>query len=167
MLVSTEWSCKQDTQWERQKPIEKVSTETVPIQLQYRGTFDLGEGVYITNKFEGARLNGVARTSDSLITVLITPENAPINMSPWYAFKIWSDTECRIFLKLIYPEHAGHRYLPKLSKDGLTWESVDSVNFQVGEQACKISGLIQDRTGSNFQVYLHFLGNDMGQCGFS
>lgn len=131
MLVN--WSCKRETQWEGQKPIEKVSTQTVPIQLQYKGTFDLGDGVFISNDFEGARLNGAARTNDTLLTLLITPENAPINMSPWYAFKIWSETERKTFLRLTYPDHAGQRYLPKTSPDGLTWEPLDSASFQVGE----------------------------------
>jgi hypothetical protein len=90
------FGCKQDTQWEGQKPVEKVSTLTVPIQLQYKGIFDLGNGIYCSNDFNGARLNGVVLTDDTLVTILITPENAPINMSPWYAFKIWSEEKQNI-----------------------------------------------------------------------
>ena len=131
IFISFLWSCKQETQWKGQKPIKKVSTQTVPIQLQYKGTFDLGKGVFISNEFDGARLNGVARTNDTLITVLITPENAPINISPWYAFKLWSEIECEIFIKLTYPENADHRYFPKLSPDGLNWKSLDSAKYQV------------------------------------
>ena len=63
-------ACNRDSQWAGQEPVIKVSTETVPIQLQYKGTFDLGGGVFVSNDFEGARLNGVARTNDSLVTVL-------------------------------------------------------------------------------------------------
>ena len=99
--------------------------------MQYKGIFDLGKGVFISNEFEGARLNGVARSNDSLITVLIAPENTPINVSPWFAFKIWSETESEIHIKLTYPESAGHRYFPKLSLDGLNWEPLDSANYQV------------------------------------
>ena len=98
IIISFLWSCKQGTQWEGQEPVKKVSTLTVPIQLQYKGTFDLGKGVFISNEFDGARLNGVARSNDSLITVLIAPENTPINNSPWYAFKLWSETESEIYL---------------------------------------------------------------------
>jgi hypothetical protein len=131
LLITALWSCKRDAQWEGQEPVKKVSTETVPIQLQYRGTFDLGAGIYMSNKFEGARMNGVARTDDTLITVLITPENSPINMSPWYAFKLWSDNAREIYIKLSYPEDASHRYHPKVSTDGINWLALDSASFQV------------------------------------
>lgn len=131
IIISFLCSCKQETQWKGQEPVKKVSTETVPIQLQYKGTFDLGKGVSISNEFDGARLNGVARTNDTLITVLITPENTPINASPWYAFKLWSETESEIYVKLTYPKNTAHRYFPKLSQDGLNWETLDSAKYQV------------------------------------
>jgi hypothetical protein len=124
------FGCKQDTQWEGQKPVEKVCTLTVPIQLQYKGIFDLGNGIYCSNDFNGARLNGVVLTDDTLVTILITPENAPINMSPWYAFQIWSEEKRDISLKLTYDEGAYHRYYPKLSRDGLNWQILDSVKYK-------------------------------------
>jgi hypothetical protein len=131
LLVPALWSCKRVAQWEGQKPVKKVSTLTVPIQLQYKGTFDLGAGIHMSNTFEGARMNGVARTNDTLITVLITPENSPINMSPWYAFQLWSDNPQDIYVKLSYPEDAAHRYHPKVSTDGKNWLALDSASFQV------------------------------------
>ncbi len=131
LLIAALWSCKRDAQWEGQEPVKKVSTETVPIQLQYRGCFDLGAGIYMSNEFEGARLNGVARTNDTLITVLITAENSPINMSPWYAFKLWSDDPREIYIKLTYPKDASHRYHPKVSPDGMNWLALDSASFRV------------------------------------
>ncbi len=131
LLIAALWSCNRESQWEGQEPVKKVSTETVPIQLQYKGTFDLGTGMYMSNKFEGARMNGVARTNDTLITVLITPENSPINMSPWYAFKLWSDNPRDIYIKLTYPEGAAHRYHPKVSTDGVKWLALDSASFRV------------------------------------
>ncbi len=124
-------ACKQETQWKGQAPIKKVSTQTVPIQLQFKGTFDLGDGVFMSNDYMGARLNGVARTNDTLISVLITPENLPINPSPWYGFKIWSETEKEIFVKLTYNENAFHRYDPRISRDGQKWEVLDSLKYQV------------------------------------
>ena len=127
LLIAALWSCNRDAQWEGQEPVKKVSTETVPIQLQYRGTFDLGTGMYMSNEFEGARLNGVARTNDSLITVLITPENSPINMSPWYAFKLWTEKQQDLYIRLSYPEEAKHRYHPKISSDGLNWHRLDTI----------------------------------------
>ena len=123
------FSCNHDKQWEGQKPVEKVSTFTVPIQLQHKDIFDLGNGIFCSNDFEGARFNGAVLTDDTLITVLITPENTPINMSPWYAFKIWSEEKQDIYLKLTYSEGAYHRYYPKLSWDGLNWQILDSAKY--------------------------------------
>ncbi len=118
--------CKDASQWEGQEQVKRVSTQTVPIQLQYRGTFDLGKGLFVSNEFEGARLNGAARTNDTLITLLITPENTPVNNSPWYAFKIWSEKACGLYVHITYPEGVTHRYFPKMSRDGLNWTPLDS-----------------------------------------
>ena len=68
--------------WKGQGPIQKVSTATKPIQKQYKGVFELSNGVYCTNNFDGARLNGIVANNDTLITALITPENTPINFRP-------------------------------------------------------------------------------------
>jgi hypothetical protein len=131
IYISFLWACNQETQWKGQASIKKVNTQTVPIQLQYKGTFDLGDGVFISNNYNGARLNGVSRTNDTLITILITPENSPINISPWYGFKIWSESEKEIFVKLTYSENAFHRYYPKISKDGSSWEALDSLKYKL------------------------------------
>jgi len=140
------WSCNREKQWEGQEPVKKINTESVPVQLQYKGVFDLGNGVFVTNNFEGARLNGVVRNNDTLVTVLITPENSPINMSPWYAFKLWSETPRSLYLKLTYPENAGHRYLPKLSSDGLNWRALDSASFQTTTMMLEEEEVVKDLT---------------------
>lgn len=120
-------SCKtHEEQWEGQGEISKVNTETVPVQRQYKGIFELGNGIYSSNNFDGARLNGISLTNDSIVTALITSENTPVNMSPWYAFKLWSDSERDIELTLSYSEGARHRYSPKISRDGIVWKKIDS-----------------------------------------
>ena len=145
-LIPALLSCKRNLQWEGQEAVKKVNTETLPIQLQYKGCFDLGTGIYMSNKFEGARLNGVARTNDSLLTVLITPENSPINMSPWYAFKLWSENPRDIYIKLSYPEDAGHRYHPKVSSDGINWAALDTASFQVTMKILEDEPAMKDLT---------------------
>ncbi|MEM6629014.1 MAG: M14 family metallopeptidase [Bacteroidota bacterium] len=122
-------ACKQAQQWSGQDPIQKVSTLTRPIQKQYVGIFDLGEGIYLSNQFAGARMNGAVLTSSDKVSVLITPENTPINFSPWYAFKVWADEEKEIELRLTYPDGTRHRYYPKLSKDGKNWTDVIEENY--------------------------------------
>ncbi|WP_319480120.1 M14 family metallopeptidase [uncultured Draconibacterium sp.] len=123
-------SCQpKDTKWEGQEPIKKVSTLTRPIQYQLKKTYDVGNGIFLSNEFDGARLNGVALTGENEVAILITPENTPINESPWYAFKIWSETEKAIQLKITYNEGVGHRYYPKISNDRKNWTPVDSTVY--------------------------------------
>ena len=122
-------TCKKDTKWKGQEPIKKVSTLTRPIQYQLKKMYSLGNGIYCSNEFNGARLNGVALTNDTIITVLITAENTPINESPWYAFKLWADTMMNIQLKITYSEGVAHRYYPKIRHDGERWNNVDSIYY--------------------------------------
>jgi len=130
ILILTPWTCTQkDTKWKGQPPIKKVSTLTRPIQYQLKKTYEPDSSIYLSNEFDGARLNGVALTGENEITVLITPENTPVNSSPWYAFKIWSDKEKSIQLKITYNEGVGHRYYPKLSYDGSNWTKIDSMAY--------------------------------------
>ena len=124
------WSCQpKDNKWKGQAPIKRVNTETRPIQYQLKKTFNLGNGIYCSNEFDGARLNGVVLTHDTIATILITPENTPINSSPWYAFKIWADTDKNVILKITYNEGVNHRYYPKLSYDGQNWAKLDSSSY--------------------------------------
>lgn len=125
-------ACRErDTKWKGQEPLQKVDTHTRPIQYQLKKTYRVGDGIYISNEFDGARMNGVASTGENEVTVLITPENTPINSSPWYAFKIWSERKKEITLKITYNEGVSHRYYPKISKDGKKWTPVDSTVYQV------------------------------------
>ena len=127
------WSCKTSEQWGGQAPIRIVPTNTLPIQKQQIGVFDLGQGVYASNDFVGARLNGIARADDGRLLALITPENTPINPSPWYAFKLWAEEEQEVSLKLSYLNGSFHRYYPKLSRDGKSWQPLASEHFTAGE----------------------------------
>lgn len=120
-----------DGKWEGQGPIQVVPTKTLPIQQQWKGTFDLGEGIFASNDFEGARMNG-AVFSDDTVRILINPENTPINSSPWYAFKIWADVPQSVTLKLTYLDGYAHRYPPKTSLDGDNWETLDSSRMHAG-----------------------------------
>ncbi len=91
------------------------------VQLQTRRTYEFKEaGVRFNNEFAGARLNDCSQTGSNAFTILITPENAPINNSAWYAFKVVSSKSRTITVKLTYKE-GRHRYHPKISPDGVRW----------------------------------------------
>lgn len=120
----------QTEKWKGQEPVQEVNTSRKPIQLQCKNEILLENGIIISNNFEGARLNGACLSNDTLISVLITAENIPINMSPWYAYKIWAEEETEIWIEMAYGNDGYHRYFPKLSYDGTNWENLDSINYR-------------------------------------
>lgn len=103
---------------------DPVDTSNKPIEEQVKKTYEI-DGVFADNLFEGARLNDFQQISRDTFKAVILPENFPINESPWFAFKIWSEKKRQIFLILDYT-HATHRYIPKISPDRKTWMAIDT-----------------------------------------
>lgn len=103
-----------------------VDTTTKRIEIQKKQTYELKDmGVFASNDFDGARLNGFVKENDSTAIVVINPENTPINNSGYYAFNTWSTTPKNFYFKFQYPAGYSHRYIPKL-KTGNTWSILDS-----------------------------------------
>lgn len=100
-----------------------VDTSNKPIDLQEKKVYSTEAGVYADNQFDGARLNDFIQIDATSFEAWIKPENAPINPSPWYAFKLWSDEPIDINLTLKY-EKARHRYSPEISTDGKNWTTL-------------------------------------------
>lgn len=122
-------SFSQQTQpvYQGQGETREVDTSSRPIEKQEKREFSFdADQVYFSNQFDGARLNQIERTAENSYTITISPENAPINMSPWYAFRVWSKKKKEIVVKLIYPEFAKHRYTPQISTDGKKWKPLDA-----------------------------------------
>jgi murein tripeptide amidase MpaA len=120
-------------------PPGSTLTTDKPILLQTKRTVVLEKlGIAVSNEFDGGRMSDVAAINDSTLSVLILPENYPINASAWYAFKLWKyqasgavQMPKNITLKLTYAEGTRHRYTPKLSRDGRVWSPVASSQFEV------------------------------------
>ena len=107
-----------------------VDTSDKQITFQERQVYlqeDLG--LVVDNTFDGARLNGIEKLNDSTIKAIIWPENEPINSSPYYAFKIASNTPKKVYVSLEYPKGHAHRYVPKVKKPNEDWETMDSTNI--------------------------------------
>ena len=99
-----------------------IDTSTKAIEQQEKKLYAFSElGVYADNRFAGARLNDFNTNNDSSFSAVITPENQPINQSPWYAFKLWSNAPKSIYLTLDYGD-VQHRYIPKISSDRINWK---------------------------------------------
>jgi len=121
----------QQPRYQGQAPISTtVSTKAKPIQKQWKGNFEYPtDKVFFSNNFKGGRLNGLLRSSEGDYTALITSENTPINPSPWYAFKVWSPESKNISVTLTYQDSVKHRYYPKLSRDGVSWSNLDTLQY--------------------------------------
>lgn len=102
-----------------------IDTRSKNIVIQEKKIYNLeNTGIYLSNKFDGARLNGVKKINDSTAIVYINPENSPINNSAYYAFKAWSNTKKSFYFKFSYPKEYKHRYIPKLKINDV-WRVID------------------------------------------
>ncbi len=79
--------------------------------------------------FPTARANRCDVVSPSTLNLYIDPENKPINDSAWYAFRLVPKQVGNIQVILNYT-HAKHRYPPKISYDGITWELLDQTDVE-------------------------------------
>ena len=114
-----------------------VDTSSKKIEYQNKQTYITTSGVSASNQFDGARLNGFTQLNDSTFSVRITPENVPINNSPYYSFKLWSKTPKTTYIQFDYPEGFKHRYSPKINING-NWEELDSTLVSVKDDITSI-----------------------------
>mgnify|MGYP000168027075 CR=1 FL=1 len=135
LLIQTVASCQPPNNnnipsGESYDPPNSTDTRTKPIDFQHRKTFKVKD-IYVSNEFYGARLSDIKLDSEveNGLIATISPENAPINQSSWYAFRIWSDSKQEVTIKLVYP-NGKHRYYPKLSIDGTNWKKIESFNYK-------------------------------------
>lgn len=130
LLIGALTGCRKELYSSRLQPFPTyVDTESKPVKFQDKKVFETAGGVYASNLFNGARLNGFERVNDSTFTVSIEPENMPINPSPWYAFQLWSNSPRKVYVHIHYT-HGKHRYAPKLSENGLRWRAMDTTKLQ-------------------------------------
>jgi hypothetical protein len=105
------------------------TTETQPLDPHHKRTIGISEtGVWASNEFTASRMSDFYHVEGDLYRVTIRPENAPINWSSWYSFKLWSEADQSIRVELAY-ESGYHRYIPKLSVDGYSWTALDTTEF--------------------------------------
>lgn len=121
-----------------------VDTKTRPIQAQEKGVFEITERIFADNDFKSARLNSIQELPDGTIEAFVAPENEPINMSPWYAFRLWSiNSSGEKTIRIGYPEGFKHRYWPKLSGDGENWMEADSSKVTVAADTSFVEIMIE------------------------
>jgi hypothetical protein len=110
-----------------QEPIKGVPTESRPVEKQTKAVFPFeSEKVFFSNQFTAARLNAVSKKDDGVYDIHIKPENTPVNASPWYAFKVWSENDKPVRFSFSYAGNVRHRYEPKVSNDGKHWQQLEA-----------------------------------------
>ncbi len=122
-------------------PPGSTITTSKPITKPARRDWSFG-GIGVTNSYDGARLGALEAVHDTLLIGSIRPENAPINNSAWFGFKIWSSAPRSVWLRLEYTA-GDHRYVPKLSPDGRTWESIDPASFRIDTTGERQAGVMR------------------------
>ncbi|MEM7103976.1 MAG: M14 family zinc carboxypeptidase [Bacteroidota bacterium] len=90
------------------------------------------DGIFADNRYPGANLHDFKKIGEAEYQATLVPENIPINASPWYGFKLWSETPKTVKVKLVYTEHK-HRFIPKLSKDGRNWTPMEASSIVIDE----------------------------------
>lgn len=108
----------------------KVDTNDRPIVAKENRQYT-AQGFTIDNLFDAARMNGFKELGTNQFEIQVNPENSPINMSPWYAFRIVGTESKTIDITLNY-SNGRHRYWPKTSADRNQWQLVDSSRFSIG-----------------------------------
>lgn len=91
------------------------------------------ENFHVDAHFEGGNFAQCSFSSIDAVVVAIRPENEPpINVSPWYAFRVSARSGGDISIRLDFVDGYA-RYWPKLSTDGHTWQPVRADAVQTSD----------------------------------
>ena len=125
-------------------PKGTIDTTDRSIELQERKDFYVPElAVWVSNQFPGARVNGVSLGSNGALAVQIKPENAPINDSPWFAFKLWREGAQMPVEVVLHYTDGTHRYTPKISTDGHVWSDLPADSVTVAEDKSEARFMVE------------------------
>lgn len=94
-------------------------------------------GVTFDADFDGARLDEAVLEENGDYRIVIRPENQPINNSAWYAFRLSAETPQTIVIRLTY-EGGRHRYHPKTSLDGSSWQLLPADRYRRTESGATL-----------------------------
>ena len=108
---------------------------TAALQERREWSFaDPAPAVTIDNRFSGARVNGCTQVGPHDYRILITPENEPINPSPWYAFRVRAAAPTEVTIRIAIAT-ARSRPRARLSEDGVHWKRASDDQWTGGEGA--------------------------------
>ena len=116
---------------DRARPAVTLHPAAVAVALQERQAWRFAEpygAVEIDNGFSGARVSGCERVGPCDYKVVVSPENTPINPSPWYAFRVRSAVEREVMLRIAITS-SKVRPWPYASRDGVRFERVAAGDY--------------------------------------
>ena len=93
-----------------------------------------GGAVEIDNDFSGARVNACERVGERDYKIIVSPENEPINPSPWYAFRLRAEAEQEVRLRVVITASKARPW-PYASSDGRTFTRMSARQYTGGEGA--------------------------------
>jgi len=97
-------------------------------------TWSLGpDKVVFDTTFPRARLSECELLGNGEFSLLIRPENKPINHSPWFAFKVSAEKATKVAVRLRC-EGGSVRYRPKISFDGVRWVALPAESFHLSQR---------------------------------
>lgn len=105
-----------------------------------------GSDVQFDTTFPRARLSEIEHQEGNTFSLVVRPENKPINYSPWFAFKVSAKREKQLVLHLKC-EGGAIRYRPKISTDGRHWITVPAESFQLAERPEAKQGILTLEVG--------------------
>lgn len=86
------------------------------------------ERFWLKADFAGGAMGVCEVVTSEQIRLSLSPENEPINPSPWYSFYV--EGNGKLTLTLDYGSY-DHRYTPKWSRDGTVWQVLPESAYQV------------------------------------
>jgi predicted deacylase len=108
------------------------ASDVIKVPLQTQRVWDFAGGkVRFDCNFSSARLNGCEQVGAAEFKLVISPENTPINNSPWYAFKIAAAKPQVVTLDFV-DTYSALRGRPWLSRDGENWQRADEQQWIKG-----------------------------------
>jgi len=111
---------------------------TTPSQVVPAGQACAAESFVVVDDFEGARRGDCTVLAPNSVSLEIAREDENvINPSPWYAIKLIPTQPSLATVELDYGTWE-HRYAPKVSTDGKTWQPLDSRFLLAREQPSRV-----------------------------
>lgn len=89
--------------------------------------------VRLTQDFSGAPDHACTRTGPAAFQLAVTPEDSPINPSPWYAFDLQAREAAEVTIDLVYGDYA-HRYRPKLDHGEGGWQALPDTSVSLAQE---------------------------------